>query len=86
MFFLREFLADACITLAAGGLDEPAAVLSGASTLHTRAESFKAQFHDAGLAVRQRLGGTTFDACVARGSGMNEHELVELFRHHVGTL
>jgi predicted ATPase/DNA-binding SARP family transcriptional activator/class 3 adenylate cyclase len=85
-FFLREFLADACIIFATGGVDEPAAVLAGACRLHTRSESFKSRFNDAGLLLRQRLGDKSFDDCQARGAAMDEYELVDMVRHHVGTL
>ena len=92
--FLRGLLHPAVVVLARAGADESAAMLYGATPMgmgsYEGGEFADApwvmEFDHAVESLQTRLGDERFAACAARGSRMDEDELVALLREEVAHL
>jgi hypothetical protein len=92
--FVNNLLHPAMVVLARAGADESAAVVYGATPLGKGTwpggefpdAPWVINFNQAFEALRTRLGEDRFAVCAARGSRMDENELVSLLRAEVDRL
>jgi hypothetical protein len=90
--FLRNLLHPAVVVLTRAGADESAATLYGATPIGMGSYEggefapWVMEFDHALESLQTRLGDERFAACAARGSRMDEDELVVLLREEVAHL